>query len=87
MLLKDRPLQEWTKDIDKWLSELLRLEGRGDFTSSSCVRCCLQKPLYRCEDCNDLQLYCGDCMVLRHQCHPLHRIKVKSSIQYHSGSS
>ena len=79
-LHKDHPLQEWTKDVDEWLSELLRLEGRGNCTSDACTRCSLQKPLYRCDDCNDLRLYCGYCTVLRHHRIPLHRIKVTSIV-------
>ncbi|KAH9828984.1 uncharacterized protein C8Q71DRAFT_718824 [Rhodofomes roseus] len=74
-LNKDHPLKEWTNHIDEWLAELIRLEGRGSFASETCAGCLSTETLYRCEDCCDLQLFCRDCTVSRHQCNPFHRVE------------
>ncbi|RDX44819.1 hypothetical protein OH76DRAFT_1538089, partial [Lentinus brumalis] len=73
----DRPLLVWIKNhVSKYLGELLRLEGRGDFTSPACPQCALPlTPGYRCDDCEDCALYCTVCTRDNHVRHPLHRIK------------
>ncbi|OBZ77742.1 hypothetical protein A0H81_02190 [Grifola frondosa] len=71
----DRPLLEWLPHRDAYLSELLRLEGRGDFTSEDCPTCAAGRAIYRCMDCQDQSLSCAACMVTLHEWIPLHRIQ------------
>ncbi|TFY58980.1 hypothetical protein EVJ58_g6064 [Rhodofomes roseus] len=72
----DHPLHEWAADIDTWLLELLRLEGRGEHTGDACPTCLDGLAEYRCADCADLQLYCGACTVESHSHNPWHRLTV-----------
>jgi hypothetical protein len=54
--IKDFPLHTWIPEIDIYVSELLRLEGRGDFTQDQAAcKICLQNDtqyFYRCIDCH-----------------------------------
>ncbi|KAG2355521.1 hypothetical protein BDR07DRAFT_1453748 [Suillus spraguei] len=72
-------MAHWVKEErEKYLMELIRLEGRGDYaTREACRRDreCTFKPEYRCKDCFGTELYCKDCMVERHRDNPLHRIE------------
>ncbi|TFY50876.1 hypothetical protein EVJ58_g10849, partial [Rhodofomes roseus] len=70
----DRPLEEWAAKIDDWLLELIRLEGRAEFTDDACPSCDTGRAEYRCADCADLQLYCADCTVRNHSRNPWHRL-------------
>lgn len=78
--LQTNPLLLWaTHERDMYLSELLRLEGRGDFAGkSTCGQCGSNDSpsFHRCEDCQDSNLYCGACMVKLHCSLPFHRVKV-----------
>jgi hypothetical protein len=65
-------------EMDDYLHEFLRLDGRGDAGNQNhCVNCELGDPVYRCEDCFGSVLYCRDCIVALHKCNPLHRIEVR----------
>ncbi|OBZ68735.1 hypothetical protein A0H81_11116 [Grifola frondosa] len=70
----DHPLREWISEIPTYLDELIRLEGRCGMTTDLCAKCDAAGVLYRCEDCHDLSLYCGDCTQRCHTRNPLHRI-------------
>ncbi|TFY56545.1 hypothetical protein EVJ58_g7570, partial [Rhodofomes roseus] len=72
----DYPLHEWTAGIDEWLLELLRLEGRGEFTGAQCASCEEGLAEYRCADCADLRMFCGSCTVESHSRNPWHRLTV-----------
>ncbi|KAK7435289.1 hypothetical protein VKT23_019734 [Stygiomarasmius scandens] len=82
-LSSDQPLKEWTPYRDEYLSELLRLEGRGDVSRDRCPLCrheCdddddEEAPVYRCMDCFGQDLICRSCCILRHQWNPLHIIE------------
>lgn len=40
MILKDKPLKQWTNDCrDEYLDEFIRSEGRGNFTQEHCPSC------------------------------------------------
>ncbi|KAG1843694.1 hypothetical protein C8R48DRAFT_618502 [Suillus tomentosus] len=66
----------WLGDRDYYLAELIRLDGRGDYTSDSCCQCDVSAPAqFRCDDCCDMQLYCQNCIVVNHLRSPTHRIK------------
>ncbi|KAI0685039.1 hypothetical protein C8T65DRAFT_712813 [Cerioporus squamosus] len=68
----DRPLLTWRQyNVQHYLDELMRHEGRGDFTNSICPH----SPGYRCDDCDDSALYCHSCTKEQHVRHPLHRVK------------
>ncbi|KAG1844729.1 hypothetical protein C8R48DRAFT_617802 [Suillus tomentosus] len=51
------------------------MDGRGDYTSDTCCKCASAPALFRCDDCCDMQLYCGDCTVCNHLRSPTHHIK------------
>ncbi|RPD55780.1 hypothetical protein L227DRAFT_588422 [Lentinus tigrinus ALCF2SS1-6] len=71
---QDRPILQWTTEADNYLAELLRLEGRGDYTDATCP-CRDNGVLYRCEDCSDVGLHCQKCTLAAHLSHPLHRLR------------
>ncbi|KAI1782385.1 hypothetical protein LXA43DRAFT_905935, partial [Ganoderma leucocontextum] len=60
-----------------YIAELLRLEGRGDFTGGCCLRCStfLSGLGLRCDDCHDLGLYCVACCLEIHVKEPVHRLQ------------
>ncbi|KAG1858459.1 hypothetical protein DFJ58DRAFT_715870 [Suillus subalutaceus] len=71
-------MAHWVNDREKFLLELIRLEGCGHYaTQEACRRHheCTFEPEYRCKDCFGTELYCKDCTVERHHDNPLHRIK------------
>ncbi|OBZ70079.1 hypothetical protein A0H81_09618 [Grifola frondosa] len=70
----DHPLHEWIPEIPEYLNELIRLEGRCGMATDLCAKCQTAGNLFRCEDCHDLSLYCGQCTKDVHIRHPLHRI-------------
>ena len=76
---QDAPLQEWsgrTKEDpgfwEEFLSELLRLEGRGDARQGTCMTCKGPCGVFRCDDCFGGRLECSDCCLARHKTLPLH---------------
>ncbi|KAL0567115.1 hypothetical protein V5O48_014873 [Marasmius crinis-equi] len=65
---------------DKYLDELLRAEGRGDFAFDGCLDCIarkgdVEKGAFRCKDCFQGDLKCQQCCLRRHRLDPLHRIE------------
>ncbi|KAJ6534401.1 hypothetical protein B0H19DRAFT_1080876 [Mycena capillaripes] len=85
----DDPLRQWAEDhLDRYLTEVLHLEGRGDHaTESTCPRCLTDgeegeageepRPAdHRCNDClGGGELICADCIVLAHRQLPFHWIE------------
>ncbi|KAH9917223.1 uncharacterized protein B0H18DRAFT_883995, partial [Fomitopsis serialis] len=71
----DHPLREWTPEIDTWLAEMLRLEGRCGHSDMDCAGCSSDHSPFRCRDCSDVQMYCESCMVHRHRALPFHRLE------------
>lgn len=76
---QDHPLQEWIPEVDSWLCEMIRLEGRGEFQDSLCPHCASEAGIIRCTTCCDLALYCQVCIVALHAREPTHRIMVSLS--------
>lgn len=75
----------WRADIDKFISEFIRLDGRGDFSGQTlCGRCGVWEAEYRCRDCTTEALYCKGCTVEFHSHNPFHRIEVRASSFYQS---
>jgi hypothetical protein len=75
------PLNAWVPEIDSFTEEFLRLEGRGDAANqTACARCAsLVPPSLRCDDCEDIRLFCSECIVASHGTLPFHRVKVSIS--------
>ncbi|KAM6490383.1 hypothetical protein JOM56_014147 [Amanita muscaria] len=75
--LGDHPLKAWIPMIDSFVSEFLRLEGRGDaHNSTACATCTVHDEiLYRCHDCFNASSCCGSCTIKAHGQLPTHRIK------------
>jgi hypothetical protein len=88
LVLQDEPLKQWIPLRDEYLDELLRLEGRGEFTSPTCPSCVYDAfdvfddsstpslPSIQCQDCFTGELLCEKCCMRLHQQHPLHIIEV-----------
>jgi hypothetical protein len=76
---QDVPLDTWKKYRDEYLDECMVLEGRGKFFHT-CAGCKQASPQYRCRDCMHGALWCKDCIVVRHDQSPLHRIEVSTPI-------
>ncbi|KAJ7788496.1 hypothetical protein B0H14DRAFT_3576895 [Mycena olivaceomarginata] len=78
----DNPHAQWARDDrERFLDELLRHDGRGDYVEQVlCGRpgCGRPDPMYRCVDCLHGCLYCKDCVQETHQRTPLHHIDANS---------
>lgn len=78
--IQDNPLLLWTRHIDIYVHELLRLEGRADAiyqpACAGCTAIVFDSASYRCKDCFDLRLFCMDCTRNRHLALPFHQIEV-----------
>ncbi|OCH84652.1 hypothetical protein OBBRIDRAFT_815395 [Obba rivulosa] len=61
-------------EIDSFLAELLCLEGHSEFKAELCPGCFTNIVMYRCSDCQDLQLYCQGCTLEIHTRNPFHHI-------------
>ncbi|KAG2031834.1 hypothetical protein BDR03DRAFT_936192 [Suillus americanus] len=62
-------------ECDTYLSEIIRLDGRGENARDLCAGCCANPAEFRCQDCHDMQLYCGTCLLANHARSPTHRIQ------------
>ncbi|KAJ7732706.1 hypothetical protein B0H16DRAFT_1732692 [Mycena metata] len=74
----DNPLGQWAEDhLTTYLTESLRLEGRGDHARyTTCPRCAEGSPDHRCRHClGGGELLCRDCIVLAHSQLPFHQIE------------
>ncbi|KAG0692187.1 hypothetical protein DFH29DRAFT_985899 [Suillus ampliporus] len=76
-------LRLWRSDVDLFLEEFLRLEGRGDYFQGVCV-CGEEAAIYRCQDCHGCELFCHLCMIHIHERHPLHRMERWDGISFYS---
>jgi hypothetical protein len=67
----------WVAEQEEYLRELIRHEGRGDAMGQvHCATCTTGEARYRCRDCLGQDMYCQDCVVLRHRENPCHRLQV-----------
>ena len=77
--IKSEAFSQWLPEANTYIAEIIRSEGRGDSTDGRCSRCldslCDGRGI-RCLDCHDQGLYCVNCCVFIHSCHPFHRIEV-----------
>lgn len=77
--IKDNPMGQWLRNRrERFLDELLRLEGRGDHRwQTKCSTCPeVVGMVYRCRDCFTDALFCQPCVVTAHKDNPLHRVEV-----------
>lgn len=78
---QDNPLLIWIGERHTYLSEIIRLDGRGENVEDTCPgACCTDPGRFRCRDCDDLQLYCATCTLANHARSPTHRIQVHNII-------
>ncbi|GJE98466.1 CxC2 domain-containing protein [Phanerochaete sordida] len=73
----DSTLRAWSLEVDRYLDEIIRLDGLRGASPDRCPRCpasTLSVPRYRCMDCFSGQLLCSDCCLHAHQEHPFHRV-------------
>jgi hypothetical protein len=73
---EDDPLSMFMPEVDSFLREFLRLEGRGDHTYLNCPNCETRAASIRCEDCFNGNMWCQDCTIDSHKHSPLHRVWV-----------
>lgn len=84
-----RPHVVW-KEVHRqtYLTEMMRLEGRGDFRGTECPDCRARKVAepssadYRCQECLVPDLVCASCCVRRHRTTPFHRIEVRLGFNF-----
>ncbi|KAF8065144.1 hypothetical protein FPV67DRAFT_1671429 [Lyophyllum atratum] len=68
------PLKRWLLERDIFLAEFLRLEGRGNPNDTTCPLHS-EPVVYRCCDCDIVELLCKSCILLRHQHNFLHHLE------------
>ncbi|KAK6984260.1 hypothetical protein R3P38DRAFT_3375115 [Favolaschia claudopus] len=75
----DRTMAQWLQNRrERYLDELLRLEGRGDHCSQTkCAGCTASASdaVFRCRDCFTEAPFCKSCVVTEHTDNPLHRVE------------
>ncbi|KAJ7813038.1 hypothetical protein B0H14DRAFT_3090425 [Mycena olivaceomarginata] len=72
-------MAQWIPRRQRFLDELLRLEGCGDHRhQSKCANCDVtaSAAMWRCRDCFTDALFCQACLVRLHRDSPLHRVEV-----------
>lgn len=78
--MQENPFQTWANEHrDKYLDEMLRLEGRGGAAfHSKCAVCSVIDPRHRCveQGCFGADMYCQTCIVEKHAVLPTHWIEV-----------
>ncbi|KAH9846598.1 hypothetical protein C2E23DRAFT_872278 [Lenzites betulinus] len=78
-LASDEPMKAWIPKRDKYLHEMLRLDGRGGYARERCASCpddqAAGAAVIRCRDCIPGPLCCEACMVRRHAHTPYHRVQ------------
>ncbi|KAG6825383.1 hypothetical protein H0H92_003861, partial [Tricholoma furcatifolium] len=76
---EDNPMATWLLERDRFIEELLTLEGRGPDACDACCICKTQQmaieSLFECVDCTGRLLQCQACIVNSHQGLPCHRIQ------------
>ncbi|KAF8984861.1 hypothetical protein BDQ17DRAFT_1393808 [Cyathus striatus] len=70
-------LNEWVKYQNEFLDELLRHDGKSDYTSEDkCSECKKESGYYKCKDCfHGSLLQCKKCVIKGHEHLPLHCIE------------
>ncbi|KAL1740388.1 hypothetical protein HDZ31DRAFT_85463 [Schizophyllum fasciatum] len=85
----DEPLREFTKYIDEYMEEFMRVDGRGDAAGHNCPTCVKgeERPaLYRCTECTGPSMYCSSCIVQVHAKCPFCRIQEWGGVSFQAVS-
>ena len=72
-------MKTWIPQIQLYLDELLRREGRNGFVAEECQDCMEGEPgkaIYRCLGCSPAPLVCQKCLCRKHVQLPFYRIQV-----------
>lgn len=69
-------MDTWIDFRDEYMDELMRSEGPGDFANGNCAVCVSEHAIFRCRDCIAGPMWCLECVLLRHNQNPLHRLEV-----------
>ncbi|KAF7321649.1 CxC2 domain-containing protein [Mycena kentingensis (nom. inval.)] len=74
---QDEAMRRWQESFrDDYLEALLWLDGRGaDVESTSCSRCRLHRPQYRCTECHSSGFLCKQCVLDTHAIFPFHWVE------------
>ncbi|KAF8139331.1 hypothetical protein K438DRAFT_1996130 [Mycena galopus ATCC 62051] len=78
LMFSDPTLQHWKNfGRDRYLLELLRLDGCAGMSTDSCPGCeaASTRPAYCCRECHGGVLFCRDCCVHQHLVNPLHVVE------------
>lgn len=83
-----RPQVYWMeKSRNRYLDEIIRSEGRGDFAQDRRCPDCISRrntdvsaAQYRCQDCFLPDLTCAGCFIRRHRLNPFHNVEVSASV-------
>ncbi|KAF9471713.1 hypothetical protein BDN70DRAFT_909315 [Pholiota conissans] len=78
---KTEPMKEWLDNRESFLSEFLRMEGLPD-GKLYCARCKTStsdseaESIFRCTDCDSLDILCRECILYVHERNGLHNIEM-----------
>ncbi|KAJ7119403.1 hypothetical protein C8R46DRAFT_1238678 [Mycena filopes] len=75
----DEPMVPWRRLMDTFMQELVRRHGLADALDEKACPCCKtphtrETRRFRCTECGTF-VQCLKCVLERHACHPLHRIR------------
>ena len=74
-------MKEWLDNRESFLSKILRMEGLAD-GELYCARCKTStsnseaESIFRCTDCDSLDILCRECILYVHERNGLHNIEV-----------
>ncbi|KAJ7709331.1 hypothetical protein B0H16DRAFT_1480957 [Mycena metata] len=79
----DDPMVPWRRLLQNFVDEIARRHGLADALDEEQCPCCATVysrdiRRFRCTDCG-MFTQCSNCVVQRHACHPLHRLRVNTS--------
>lgn len=88
-IFQARPQVYWMeKSRNRYLDEMIRSEGRGDFARDQRCPDCVSRGYkeasaaqFRCQDCFLPDLTCAQCFIRRHRLNPFHNVEVSASFQ------
>ena len=72
-------MHEWMPYRDKFLDELVRHDGWGDYLECDKFPQCssMEPPIAKCTECFGGHIVCVACALCDHAAHPLHRLHVR----------
>ena len=81
-------MKTWIPQVQTFLDELLRAEGRNGFVAETCPECpedspTRGEPKFRCLGCSPGPLLCASCVSRKHTHLPFHRVQVRLFLHTH----